>query len=197
MRMTKVDDVCKHPFLSEDADDAADKGCYDLDEEHDPRWDFHVVSEFEVTGETDGLGGADVGDGFEDHVGDGTTGEHVTRDHLVENVERDLLVRDGLDHGQGDGEERGEEEGEEGAPDGELGREDFDCSEEQDEGDDSDGCVPPTRDFWVSEHETGVDVALVTKTSAEPACNVTTEPDWEGGVSGNNRKPKKRHSRKV
>src|SRR5262249_47396615 len=71
-----------------------------LGSKHHPRRDLHVMSQLEIAREQNRLSGPNVRDRFEDHVCDRPTGEHEPRDHLVHDVERELLVRDGLDHGK-------------------------------------------------------------------------------------------------
>lgn len=49
----------------EDLDEAGEGGGYDLGHEHGARWDLHVVAEFEVGDEGEGLRHGDVAKGFE------------------------------------------------------------------------------------------------------------------------------------
>jgi hypothetical protein len=65
------------------------------------------MTQLQITREGDSLVCAGVGDSFEDDVGNGTTGEDVACDELVEDLEGNALVGDGLKHGQGDGQEGG------------------------------------------------------------------------------------------
>lgn len=64
--------------------------------------DLHVVTELEVGDERQRLGHGDVTPGLEHHHRDRLSGKGVTNDELSDDVEADLLVRDGLDHADGD-----------------------------------------------------------------------------------------------
>lgn len=161
MWMAEVDDVGEHPFLGEDANDATDKGRYDLDSEHHARGDFHVMSNLQVSGEAYALSRPDVRNSLEDHVGDGTTGEDNTGDHFMQDVEGDLLIGDGLDHSERNRQNAGKSKCEEDAPDWELRWEDLHSSQGHGERKDTNGDVPPLGDFGIGLHETGMDISLV------------------------------------
>lgn len=108
-------DVGEHPVENADLGDGGDERGDDLDEEHDARWNLHVVAEFEVGGELDTLGGGDVAVGDEEHVGDGAAGEDGAADELADEVDTGVLVGDGHDDAVRDEEDGTEEEGEEEA----------------------------------------------------------------------------------
>ena len=44
VRRTEIGDVGEHPFLYTNSYEYRNNCCSDLSEEHDPRWDFHVVT---------------------------------------------------------------------------------------------------------------------------------------------------------
>lgn len=155
----------------------ADEGGDDLGAEHDTGRDLHVVTELEICGETNSLVGTDVGDTLEDHVCNGLSGKNVTCDHLVDDLESDLLVRDGLEHADGDGQECRNEEGEEECPDRELGWEDLDSDDHEDEGKQTQCSVPKVGYLGIGLHETRVNVPLILKRTAEAATDIATVPD--------------------
>jgi len=97
-----IRDIHEHPVLNEGAKDGGDDSSDDLDREHGARGNLHVVAKLEVTSKTNGLGGRDESDGLEEHVGDGSSREHVSSDEFMEDLGWDLLVRDGLQHGKGE-----------------------------------------------------------------------------------------------
>jgi hypothetical protein len=79
-------------------DETANEGGNYLSYEHNARGNLHVVTKLEVGGETDRLVSSDEGRGLEDHIRNGSSGEHVTTNQLVHNLWRNLLVGDGLEH---------------------------------------------------------------------------------------------------
>lgn len=98
-----VRDIGEQPILDTDNGEATHKHGDNLDDEHHAWGNLHVVAELKVAGKLHGLCRANQGDGLENHVGDGTTREDVTRQQLLHDLERHLLVGNRLDHGEGDG----------------------------------------------------------------------------------------------
>ena len=116
----------KHPVLHKADDKAADGGGDNLSPEHEARWHFHIVTNFKISGKTNCLVSSDEGDALEDHVGNRATWDDVTGKHLVDYLQRDLLISGSLKHSHRDSEESREEECEEETPDWELCWEDLD-----------------------------------------------------------------------
>lgn len=106
-------DIDEHPVEDGDLGDAGDEGGGHLDGEEELGRDFHVVAEFEVGGELDALGGADVAVGDEDHVGDWAAGEDDAADELGDEIEATVLVGDCHDDSDWDEHDAGDSEGEE------------------------------------------------------------------------------------
>lgn len=175
-RSADIFDVVQHPVLDENDDEAADDGRNELDGEHHARWYFHVMAEFQVSSECDSLGRSDVTDYFEDHVGDGASGQDVAADELVHDLRWDLLVGDGLQHGDRDGQEPGDDDGDEGSPSRELSGEDRDGDHQEDERDDEHDGIPVPRHFGVGEHQARVHVAFVFQGASESSDDISAEP---------------------
>lgn len=171
-------DIREHPRLHAELDGTSDNRRRHLRPEHGPRRDLHVVTELEVGCELQSLGHGDVAPGLEHHHGDGLAGEGVADDELCDDVEADLLVRDGLDHADGDDVEEGDDEGEDEGPDGHACWPDFDDNDTEDEhrhwrgvrddkiidGEETrteDDAVPPLGDLRVLGHQTSVDIRLL------------------------------------
>lgn len=95
----------------------------------------------------------------------------------MHDLERHLLVGDGLEHAEGDRENDGSDEGHTRSPNRELCVTDLDGDKEEDERDDAHTEVPEAGDFRIGLHETGVYVALILESTAEAADNVFAEPD--------------------
>ena len=108
------------------------------------------MSELEVRGKREGLVHGDVPPGLEHHHRDGLSGQSVADNELGNDTGRmtsgdsrykknshslqaDLLVRDGLDHADGDDVEEGDDESEDKGPDGHAGRPDFNNDDTEDE----------------------------------------------------------------
>lgn len=64
-----VGDAAKCPFEDGNLDEAGPDGRNHLTAEHDSRGHFHVVAEFEILHEAEGLGHGDVAVGFKEHHG--------------------------------------------------------------------------------------------------------------------------------
>ncbi len=103
-------DVGEHPRLDAELRGAGDDGGDDLAPEHRLGRDLHVVAELEIGGEGERLRHGDVTPGLEQHHGDGASGEAVTDDQLGDDVQANLLIRDSLDHADGDDVEEGDDE---------------------------------------------------------------------------------------
>ena len=84
LRGADVGDVSEHPVQDGDLGEAGYKSGEHLDGEKKAGRDLHVVAEFEVGGEFDALGRADVAVGDEDHVCDGAAGEDDAADQLAD-----------------------------------------------------------------------------------------------------------------
>lgn len=83
----------------------------DLDPEHDPGRDLHVVAQLEVLGELESLHVGDVAVGLEGDVSD-RVARHQVPDHVLgDDIEPWLLVRDRLDNPDGQRKDEGDGEG--------------------------------------------------------------------------------------
>ncbi len=102
MRHADVFNVREHPCLHTELRRPREHRRDHLAPEHRARRDLHVVAEFEVRDELDGLEHGDVSPRLEQHHRDGSAREHVPDDELGDDVEPNLLVRDSLDHAYGD-----------------------------------------------------------------------------------------------
>lgn len=98
VRTTHIWNISEHPRLNSELDSPRDDSGDDLRPEHDAWGNFHVVTELEVACEGEGLVHGVVAPGLEQHHCDGFARESISDDELRDNVEADLLVRDGLDH---------------------------------------------------------------------------------------------------
>jgi hypothetical protein len=107
------------------------------------------MAEFKITRECDSLTRANQSDGLEDHICNGFARYHITSDHLMDDVQRNRLICDSLDHGERDGQDDGEDEAYDDCPDGEFRRENGDCDYEEDGRNDTDNTIPPVRDLRV------------------------------------------------
>ena len=90
--------VGEHPRLHAKLDRPRDDRAHDLRPEHRPRRDLHVMPELEVGRERERLRHRDVPPRFEHHHRDRSSGEHVPDDEFRDDIQPDLLIRDGLDH---------------------------------------------------------------------------------------------------
>lgn len=108
-RAAHILDVRKHPRLHTELRGAREDARDDLAPEHCPRRHLHVVAQLEVRCELKRLGHRDVAPCFEKHHRDGTAGEHVPNDEFRDNVQPNLLIRDGLDHAHGDHVDKGDD----------------------------------------------------------------------------------------
>ena len=110
-RRAHARDVGKHPGLNAKLNGARNDCGNDLTDEHETRWDLHVVAELHVGSEGQSLRHGDVAVGLEQHHGQWATGQPVTDDQLSDDVETDLLVGDSLNHADRDSVDEGDEEG--------------------------------------------------------------------------------------
>lgn len=106
-------DVLKHPVEHANLGKGRDNRGDHLNRKEGPRWNLHVMSEFEVGGEFESLHGCDIAVGDEYHVGDGTAGEECAADKLTDEIEGRLLICDGHDDADRDEEDGAYAEGEE------------------------------------------------------------------------------------
>ncbi len=58
------------------------------------------MAELEISREVDCLCTSDIAERLEANIGNGATGEHVTRNHLHHTLRRDLLIGDSLVRGE-------------------------------------------------------------------------------------------------
>lgn len=86
-------DVDEHPVQDADLSNGGDQCRHDLDSEHDPGRDLHVVAELEVGGKLDPLGGGDVSVRDKYHVGYWAAWEHCAANELADEVDAAMLVR--------------------------------------------------------------------------------------------------------
>lgn len=103
---TQALDIGKHPIEDTDLRHRGDKRGDDLNGEHDPRRDLHVMAELQIRGKLDALRRRDVTVGNENHVGDRSTGEDSAANELANQVNAAMLIRDGHDDTVGE-EEKG------------------------------------------------------------------------------------------
>ena len=54
------------------------------------------MTKLQISSESNCLVCPDKSDALEDHIRNGLPGEHVTGKHLMHNLQRDLLISDGL-----------------------------------------------------------------------------------------------------
>lgn len=101
----------KEPVRRGQVDHPGNDARDDLDPEHDPGRDLHVVAQFEVLGELEGLHIGDVAVSLEGDVGD-RVARHQVSDHVLgDDIEPRLLVRDRLDDPDGQRKDEGDGEG--------------------------------------------------------------------------------------
>ena len=99
----EVLDVGEHPRLHAELHGSSDDRRDDLAEEHRARCDLHVVAELKVARELQRLHHGDIAPRLEQHHRDRAAGQGISDDQLRDDVEPNLLIRDGLDHADGDG----------------------------------------------------------------------------------------------
>ena len=177
-----VGNVVEHPFLNVQHPTAGDDGGKNLNSEHHAWGNLHVVTELEVTSEEDGLVGGDEPNCFKDHVGNRSSGDHVTSDELGQDLRRDGLIGDGLQHSEGKGEGGCEKQTNDSRPDRQMGRVNRNGDADEHEGDSTDGEVPPSRDFRVHRHKTEMDIMLILGLGTEAAHDIFAEPHYRKRV---------------
>ena len=138
----------------------AEDGAEDLREEDGARGDMHVVSDFLVLEHVLRAVPGVAGDGA---VGGGPAGvpvalaglgvHHVAVDELVEGANGKLVVRDGVEEGEGEDQRSGAPEGDEDGPDRDPEVAAGDGDDEDDEAGHEQHQVPPERDFLVGSLE--------------------------------------------
>ncbi len=99
----KTFNVGEHPRLNAELHGASDYGSDDLTEEHGAMCDLHVVGQLEITRELQRLRHGNITPCLEQHHRNRTTRKRVSNDELRDDVEPNLLVRNGLDHANRDG----------------------------------------------------------------------------------------------
>ena len=146
-RVADTVNVVKDPGLHEDLNDSGDSGGGTLAPEHEPRGNLHVVTDLHVVDERHALRHGDVSVRLEDHHGNGLAGNSETDDQFRDDVETDLLVRDGLDHADGQGQNDGDGQGKEKSPNRHSRGPGSDSRNTHGEVDEEDSSVPPKRNL--------------------------------------------------
>lgn len=98
----QVFNVGEHPRLHTELHRAGNDSGDDLTEEHRARCNLHVVAELKVTRELKRLHHGDITPCLEHHHRNRTARKGISDDQLRDDVEPNLLVRDGLNHTDGD-----------------------------------------------------------------------------------------------
>jgi len=176
--------VAEHPGLNGELDSTSEGGADDLTEEHGTGRDLHIVTELEVRRKGESLSHSNVSPGLEHHHRDRTTRESVPDDELGDDVQPDLLVRDSLNHADGDHIEERDDECEDEPWYRELGVPDEDTDKTGGEHGDEDDRVPPLGNLLVTGHETGMNIWLFVHRPASLLPNllaVVQEAVAEGG----------------
>lgn len=163
MRRAHALNVGEHPSLDTELHGTGENGGYNLTPEHGARRNFHVVTEFEIAGEVESLSHRDITPGFEHHHGDGVARESVSDDKFCDDVETDLLVRDSLNHADGDDVHEGNDEGKHECPDRHLSMEHFDDDDTKDKHRYENAGVPPLGNLRIDTHKTSVNIWLFTE----------------------------------
>ena len=162
--------------MNTDDDEAADRTCDGLGEEHNPGWDLHVMTEFQATGEVEGLFGHEIAVGLEEHDGDGSSGNDITGNEFGENVEIYLLVGDRVEDAEREDEDRADDNGEEEGPKWHLRVVDLNGNHSQDKGKNKKGSEPPVGDVTVAGHEASVNILFFLDAGAELLHNIAPIP---------------------
>ena len=146
---------------------STDEGRYEggdhLTVEGDPGWDVDVMRELEILGEVKGVGGRDVSVGLEVvHCGC-VAWEPETSEHLGDDVQSNLDVRNGHDDAAGDTKYEGKEDTVQDDGRSGVSGVNIDSDNTQNDGDYEDGEVNVLGDLLVTPHKTGVDVLGVSE----------------------------------
>lgn len=173
----------ERPALYADDNEARDRSCDHLSDEHDSGRDLHIVAKFQVAGEVDGLFGHDGAVNLEDHNSNGPSGNDVAGNELGEDAERHLLVGDCKEGTHRENEDHGEDQGEDVSPKWHLRVVNLNGDRSKDEGDDKNDSEPPVGNVAVARHKARVNVFFVLDTGAELPDNVTPVP--QVGVGDN------------
>jgi len=163
IRGAEVLDIGEHPGLDTQLDGTSNYCRDDLAPEHGSGRDLHVMAQFEVRGELQGLGHGDVTPGLEHHHRDRMSREGIANNELSNHVKPDLLVGDGLNHPDGNDIEEGNDKRQHERPHGHLSRPDFNTDNSENEHGQEQDQVPPFRDLRISRHKTGMDIGLFVK----------------------------------
>ena len=154
-------DVVKHPILNKSNPDRSNNSRNNLSDEHDPGRDLHVMSKLQTCGKFTGSATCNISNRLEDGICNGPPWKHVTRDEIIYHGCGDLLVRDGQNHRKRDGQDEWYEHGDDSSPDRKLSRNDFNCDAEKGKTNDTNGAIPPRRNFGVVLHESRVNIVFI------------------------------------
>ena len=99
----EVLDVGEHPRLHAELHGASNNSSDNLAEEHRAMCELHVMAELKVARKLKRLHHGNIAPCLEQHHRNRAAGKGVADDQLRDDVESDLLVRNGLDHTNRDG----------------------------------------------------------------------------------------------
>ena len=181
MRGAHVRYLCKQQVLRPDLHKGRDNRRGDLRHESRARRDLHIMTEFLILHECKRLGhrldrehleelrishsvGATGGVTVETqthHAWDRLSLEYESRDELSEQVDRDRLIRHGVDECGWDDVNRRQDQSNDKAPNRQAGGVALYSPYTEHECEDEDDCEPPVGNFRIGPHELGVDVVCL------------------------------------
>ena len=161
VRCADAVDVTTEEVVGGDLDEREPDDGESLGGEHASGRNLEVVADLHVRDVGKGVSHGHVTERLEHHHGNGATREHVTEDHLSDDVQTGLLVGDSLDDTDGDGENNTDEDSDNVSPPGEVSLVGNSGDHTEDEGDDEDDEEPPFGSLLVLAHELHVDIRLL------------------------------------
>jgi len=130
------------------------------------------VTKLEIAGKRQRGGRPSECHRLEDGVGNRASRKHITCDQFVQNLQRDGLIGDSLDHRERDDEDGSKCNSDKRSPNGKLSRMNLDGDECEYQGDEADNEIPELRDLRIYLHHPRMHVALVLESKLEAADNV-------------------------
>ena len=103
IRGANVLNVGEHPRLHTELHGASNDSCDNLTKKHRAMWNLHVVAKLEIARKLNGLGRGNMTPCFEYHHRNWAAREGISDDQLRNDVQPNLLGRNGLNHANRDG----------------------------------------------------------------------------------------------
>lgn len=134
-------------------DESGNENSNGLSDEHNPRWNVHVMTHLHASKVGIGLFCGPRNVSLKDHMRNRLSGDDIPADEVRDERQLDPLVRHGSNDAHREYEQYWDDDGDNEGPYRESSGEDLDAGDTSSEAKDEEKAVPQHRYFWVSHHQ--------------------------------------------